>query len=490
MKQSLLLVCLAACGSSPAASSPAAPAATTPPAPAASGVGFDADHISGELDPYVASLGGGGDAYGFSGYVHVVAGDRVLYSRAFGWADRTAHRKATADTSFRVGSVTKQFTAAAIMLLQQEGKLAVTDTIRAHLPDYPAPAGDQITIAQLLTHTAGIPNYTDAPATRETRARPHTVAELLKLFDAKPLEFTPGSRFKYSNSGYIVLGAIIEKVSGTSYAQFLEQRLFAPAGLTRTVVGDADDMDDRAIGYQLGETGTVEAAHPIDMSMPFAAGAVRSTAADLVRWSRVLEAGNLISAASQEAMYTPSKPSVHDDTGYGYGWMIVRGEHTVIEHDGGIDGFLTSYARVPKDGLVVVVWTNVPENNPGAITKAALKVAYGGHVEPMAYHLDAALAARQIGHYRLDAASLAAAKKLLPPALVQSILTIDIRRAGPGLRLAPVGQNAVPLEQREGGTLANDDIHLVVTMDLPAGDGAATGMTLTQGSLRLHYIRE
>lgn len=481
-----LISSLAAC------SGTSRPAAAPPERIASARATLDRDQLGQKIEAYVAAIGEGwGEGYRFNGYIHVATDDGVLYSRGFGLANAETGAPNTADTSFRTGSVTKQFTAAAIMLLEQDGKLSVRDSIRKHVPDYPAPAGDQITIHHLLTHTSGIPNYTTFPELMDSRARAHTVAEMLATFSERPLEFAPGEQFRYSNSGYAVLGAIIEAVSGRTYGEFLRDRLFVPAGLKNTVVGDAADAPDRAIGYQTNDEGVAEPAAPVDMSVPYAAGAVRSTAADLVRWSQALE--KILTPTSLQQMYTPTPPSVKDGSGYGYGWLITTGEETVIHHNGGIDGFLTSYVRVPTRGLVIVVWTNNPAVEVDPIKEAVVLAAFGGTPEPPASTKPAALepafAARVIGVYQLDAASRAAMKGMgAPDETIASIETMTIRAAGTGLELAPVGQPAVPLHVRDQTTLftRSPAVELALTIE---GSAAATGFVLKQGGVELTYVR-
>jgi CubicO group peptidase (beta-lactamase class C family) len=470
----LILVALAACGS---------PSRPTPePAPV-----IDVAHLEAELTAHVESYGRNwGERRKLSGFVLVAQGDRTLYAHAFGYADREQRVAADADTSFRIGSVTKQFTAAAILRLAEQGKLSVTDTIGQHLPDYPA-VGAGVTIHQLLSHTSGIPSYTGFPELMASRDRPRTTAELLATFWERPLEFTPGERFVYSNSGYAVLGAILEQVSGEPYGEHMA-RLFADAGMTRTVYGDAVGLPNRALGYEPGGDGLVPAP-PIDLSVAFAAGGVRSTANDLAAWHRALAGDRILSEESRRVMYTP----VRDD--YAYGWFIddVNG-HRVIGHGGGIDGFLTDYLRIPDLDLVVVTWSNNAGLDPAPIGRAAVTAALGGDLEPVdepaVVAIDAAAAARMTGSYRLDDASREAAAGLgVPPEVIESVLTIDVTFEGERLTIKPVGQPAFPLEASSPTTFLAIEIGVTVEVTLPA-EGPASGLTLTQGALALTYQRQ
>jgi D-alanyl-D-alanine carboxypeptidase len=362
-----LAASLAACGS------PAAP--KSPAEQAVGDLGVDLAGLNSKLPPFIDSVGAGQPSRAFSGYVLVAQHDKPIFSRGYAVSDREKHTPNTADTSFRVGSVTKQFTAAAILRLEQDGKLSVNDPISKHLPEYPA-VGKDVTIHQLLTHTSGIPSYTDDPAIMSRRAQRFTVPQLLALFWDKPLVFAPGSRFAYSNSGYIVLGAIIESASGKPYATYLAETLFLPAGMTRTVVGDAESATDRAEGYQLAGD-KLEPADPIDMSVPYAAGAVRSTANDLVRWHRALEGDQILGAAAKAKLY---KPALND---YAYGWVAKEVEQRpTVRHGGGIDGFSTMYWRVPAADLVVVAWSNVLGVAAEPVGHAAVVAALGGTPKP------------------------------------------------------------------------------------------------------------
>jgi CubicO group peptidase (beta-lactamase class C family) len=468
---------------------PAAPApgpTGTGPAPLPAAAALDAGHLDAQLTPFVQAFGKKlGESRAFSGLVVVAQHDRPVYAHGFGYADRATHAVPDLDTSFRIGSVTKQFTSAAIMLLVQDGKLSVDQPIATYLPDYPA-VGAKITLHQLLTHTSGLPDYTEAPGFMEHRGEPHTVAELLHVFWSQPLRFAPGAKFEYSNSNYIVLGAIIEKVSGMPYADFMAKRVFGPAGLTRTVVGDAEGARDRALGYQPGAGGLV-AADKIDMTVPFAAGAVRSTAADLIRWNRVLAGEALLTAASKQRMYTVEK----DD--YAYGWLIKdAGGHRVIGHNGGIDGFQTVYLRIPDLDAVIVVWCNNSGVHPDPVADAALAVALGGKVQPIEepdlVPLDPAAADRIAGHYQLSPASRAAASKMVPASTLDTLATLDVTHDGDHLTIKPVGQDAVPLDAVSPTRYIQIDLGVSVEAALPQA-GPATGLTIRQGGLSLVFDR-
>ncbi len=477
---SLIVVAgVAACGSP-------APTTTTPHA-AVGDLGVQPANLEAQLTPYIESIGAGwGETSKFNGYVLVAQHDQPIYARAFGLADRVANRAATADTTFRIGSVTKQFTAAAILTLEQAGKLSVNDPVKRHLPEYPGP-GKEVTIHQLLTHTAGLPNYTSFPEIEQRKAEHWTTRALLETFWDQPLDFAPGTKFAYSNSGYAVLGAIIEKASGKSWTAYVKDELFVPAGMTRTAADDAIGAPDRALGYQIKGDALV-AADPIDLSLAFAAGAVRSSASDMVKWHRALSGDAILTAASRTRLYRAEK----DD--YAYGWVNaeVAGHHTVW-HNGGIDGFRAMYWRVPDADLVVVVFANVIDVDTDPVGKAAVEAAFGAKLEPIAAlakgALDPALVARGTGTYELTDPSKTTLKDLgAPQDLIDSILTVEISAVEGGLSSKPNGQDAVTLTPIEGGAFYDRGSRIKLTFDLPAS-GPATGIALEQGDLVLTYTR-
>lgn len=476
--RSLLVCAVVACGGS----------AATPdtPKPRVGDLGVDIQNLTTQLPPFIDSIGAGDPKRGFSGYVLVAQHDQVLWSGAYGLADRAKQQVPTATTSFRIGSVTKQFTATAILKLEQDGKLSVDDKVSKYLPEVPGPAKD-VTIHQLLTHTAGVWSYTSDPAILARKAERFTTRQLLELFWDRPLDFTPGAEFKYSNSGYALLGAIIEKASGTSYGQYLAKELFAPGNLERTVVGDAEGVPDRAEGYSL-EGGDVVPADKIDMSMPYAAGAIRSTAEDLMRWHRVLSGDTILKAPARAKLY---KAALKD---YAYGWVNgkVR-DKAVIWHNGGIDGFNTAYWRVPDADLVVIAWTNVLSSNADKVAKAAVQAALGDKLEPLQPErpgaMDPEVTKALVGNYEITATErerLLAMK--LPEKLIDSVTTIEITAGTGALVVKPNGQGAFEPRPMGDGTFLEADHQIRLRFERTAGN--ATAVTLEQGPLVIRYTRK
>ena len=478
---SLTAIALPACGGAPA--TPSSSAAQRP----VGDLGVDVAGLSAKLPAFIESVSMGDPNRAFSGYVLVTQHDQPIFSQGYGFADRARKLPNTADTSFRVGSVTKQFTAAAILKLEQEGKLSVTDPIGKHLPEYPAP-GKDLTLHQLLTHTSGIPNFTEDPAIMARKAQHYSPAELLALFWNKPLEFPAGTRFHYSNSNYDVLGAIIERVSGKPYATYLADELFVPAGLLRTVVGDAESATDRAEGYQI-DGDKIVLADPVDMSGPYAAGAVRSTASDLARWHRALSGDSILDATSRAKLI---KPALAD---YAYGWVVRTVEkRSVLWHNGGIDGFTTSYWRLPEADLVVVVWSNVVNVDADPIGRAALEAALGGSPRPLQKvelsTLDPAVVARVTGDYVLtDKSKAVLLEEKVPPAMIETIASIAISATEKGIASKPVGQSSVELLPTKDGSFFAFGPQIRLRFELPA-TGNATGVTLEQGPMTIVYLRK
>lgn len=311
----------------------------------------------------------------FMGAVLVAQGDRVVLDKGYGSANLEWRIDASPSTRFRLGSVTKQFTAAAVLLLEERGRLALTDPIRKHLPDVPD-AWAPITIQHLLGHTAGLPNYTALPDYAATSRSPVSAEALVSRFRDQPLEFTPGSTFRYSNSGYAVLGLLIEKVSGLSYADFVKAHIFDPLGMTDSGYDrHAPVIERRASGYAPSAAGLVNAPY-LDMSVPHAAGGLYSTTHDLLTWQRALYSGRLVSKASVAKMVTPGAGD------YGLGVMVPTTAHRrVYRHGGNINGFASMLAYYPDTDTSVVVLSNVAGPSAGPIAADLGAVVHGDRVQ-------------------------------------------------------------------------------------------------------------
>jgi CubicO group peptidase (beta-lactamase class C family) len=337
----------------------------------------------------------------FMGSVLVARGDQVLFSKGYGSANLEWGIPDTPATKFRLGSITKQFTAASILLLEERGKLKVEDPVKKYLPDAPA-AWDKMTIFNVLTHTAGIPNFTSFPEYPKLEPFAITPEKLVALFRDKPLEFAPGEKWNYSNSGYVLLGYLIEKLSGESYEKFVQENIFTPLGMKDSGYdSNSAVIGRRAAGYAPGPNGPVNAGF-VHMSIPFAAGALYSTTEDLLKWEQGLFGGKLLSAASLQKMTTPFK----SDYAFGLQVHTVNG-HKVIDHNGGIEGFNTMLAYYPEDKLTVVALANLAPSAPGPIVSQLAILAQGGTVtlqtERKEITVDPAVLARYVGVYRMAA---------------------------------------------------------------------------------------
>jgi CubicO group peptidase (beta-lactamase class C family) len=341
----------------------------------------------------------------FSGAVLVSKGGKTLFASGYGFANAEHQVPNTTRTKFRLGSITKQFTAMAILILQERGKLKVEDPVGKFIDDAPK-AWDSVTIHHLMTHTGGIPSYTDDPAYIKKMMMPETVKSMISRFRDKPLEFRPGEKFHYSNSGYFLLGAIIEKVSGKSYETFLKEAIFDPLGMKDTGYDHpATVLPGRASGYTLRKDGPVNAEY-LDMSQPYAAGSLYSTVEDLARWDRALADGKLISGELYAKMYTPLKNN------YAYGWMVATTKgRKEIHHGGGINGFATEILRYPEQQVCVVVLSNVLPVNPGRVAHDLAAITFEEpHEQPRAHkvaEVNPRVYDAYVGRYELEPSVIA-----------------------------------------------------------------------------------
>jgi CubicO group peptidase (beta-lactamase class C family) len=295
------------------------------------------------------------------GVALVARGSKILINKGYGAANLEWDIPNTPETKFRIASLTKQFTAASILLLEERGKLDTKDPVRKLLPDAPA-SWDKVTIFHLLTHTSGIPTFDDFPDYENIRTLAVTPAQLVARFRDKPLDFEPGARYKYSNSGYALLSYLIEKVTGDRYEKFVRENLLNPLNMRDSGYDfTLAVLPRRASGYLRGRNG-IESAGLIDMSNLQGAGGLYSTAPDLLKWSLALFGGHILKAASLEKMTTPFLNN------YAMGLRVeVNDGHKVIRHDGVVVGFKTEFAYYPEDELTVIVLSNLVNANPTQI---------------------------------------------------------------------------------------------------------------------------
>ena len=268
--------------------------------------------------------------------IMIVRGSDTLLASGYGVRDIETRQPVTTSTVFQVGSITKEFTAALALQLVTEGRIRLNDSVRALLPDYEGP-GSSVTMHQLLSHTSGIPNFTELPDFRARASLVKSPLDVQHLFENAPLAFAPGTRWAYSNSGYIMLGRIIERASASAWQQQIATRITRPLGLTGTRVCSAQEPPD-ARGYDR-EDDKLERTAPVDPGLPYAAGALCSTANDLTRWVRALASGRVVSVESYRNMTTPASVTGSRPASYGYGLELSElGGHHRVGHGGAIGG--------------------------------------------------------------------------------------------------------------------------------------------------------
>jgi len=315
--------------------------------------------------------------------VIVVKDGKTLLRKGYGMADMELGVKVEPDMVFRLGSITKQFTAAAILILAEQGKLSLSDELTKFFPEYPT-KGQKITVEHLLTHTSGIKSYTSLPTWLPLWRKDMTVAELIDLFRNEPMDFAPGEQWAYNNSGYILLGAIIEKLSGQTYEQFVRKHIFEPLGMKHSFYGSARRLIPRRVpGYTKNREGAIENAEYISMTQPYAAGSLLSNIDDLALWDAALYGDGLLKKASVERAFTPFVLKDGTSTGYGLGWAKWDYEgRPVVEHGGGIHGFSTSAIRMPEDRVFVAILTNRDFQTSDEVALRVAALAAGRPIRP------------------------------------------------------------------------------------------------------------
>ncbi|CAN5732746.1 hypothetical protein BH20ACI3_BH20ACI3_22870 [soil metagenome] len=418
-----------------------------------------ADQITAKVDEYMKAVI---RVDGFSGTILVARNGQPIVNKGYGLANIELNVPNTPETVFRLGSVTKQFTAMAIMMLRDRGKLSVSDPICKYLSDCPE-AWQPITIKHLLTHTAGVPNYTSFPDFARTTVQPTTTAEMVARLKKEPVEFAPGEKFSYSNSGYFLLGAIIEKASGTPYAGFLQENIFIPLGMKQTGYDDPlRIIKNRAAGYQR-QGGEVINASYMDMTVPYAAGALYSTTGDLLRWDQALYTEKLVSQKALDEIFTPFKSN------YGYGWSIGKQiDHKSIAHGGGIYGFATEIARFPDDHVSIIVLSNIQAAPSGMIAGNLAAIVFNAAYELPKERKEVAIDPKILEKY-------AGEYKLIQPNIIISVTLENGKLLG---QLA--GQPKFPLSPESETKFFSKDVNAQITFVKDA-KGEVTGLTLSQG---------
>jgi D-alanyl-D-alanine carboxypeptidase len=446
---------------------PATLRAQTLPSPAAVARIADslgADFVASQRAPSVA--------------VAIVRGRDTITIKAWGMADLENEVPATARSVYRIGSVTKQFTAAAVMQLAEQGKLRLDDSIAAHLNGLPR-SWRRVTIRQLLNHTSGIPSYTDiGDRWRRRWSEEMTPESLLALTTADSMWFEPGARWRYDNTGYVLLGMLIEKLSGRAWGTDLIERFARPLGLTDTRSCQAEPIIPRRVrGYENEGKGWINTPY-LAMSQPYAAGAMCSTVGDLARWNRALHSGKVVSAASYALMTTPEGAAAKNSFPYGFGLgRDTLGGQTVIVHGGGIHGFIAGNVWVPGADLSVTVLTNSGGAPVDELLKQLVRAALGVPLaqRPVVVALSGADRSRYVGVYALE----------LPNGTRDFTVTI----AGDQLTGQLAGQQAVPMlpfGNHVFGVGFDPNLRLVFTIE----GAKASRVTLHQGGGTFQGLRK
>ena len=300
---------------------------------------------------------------------------KVVYNKAFGSANLELDVPMKTDHIFRIGSITKQFTAIAILQLMEQGKLNLHDPITKFITDYPD-QGHTITIEHLLTHTSGIKSYTSMPDYGTIMSKDMTPIEMIEYFKNETMEFAPGTAFRYNNSGYFLLGYIIEKITGKTYPEYLEENIFRPLGMTNSIYGDDRIIiKNRAGAYTMGDNG-FEHASPVSMTQPYSAGSILSSVEDLFKWQQAVISYKLVKKETLDKAFSRYQLTNGKEADYGYGWFLgYVQESPTIEHGGGIPGFSTMAIYLPEEEVFVAVFVNCDCISPKDITARMAAIA-------------------------------------------------------------------------------------------------------------------
>jgi len=318
------------------------------------------------------------DSGQFNGSVLVAESGKVIFKKGFGPANIEWNIPNKPDTKFRLGSITKQFTSMLILQLVEHGKIDLQGKLSDYLPYYRKDTGSQVTIHHLLTHSSGIPSYTGISNFYDISRDPYPVEEFVKKYCSGDFQFEPGSKYAYNNSGYFLLGAIIEKITGKTYEEVVSENIFLPLGMENSGYDrHGPIIPNRASGYSNSYEGYTNAPY-LDMSLPYAAGSLYSTVEDLYLWDQALYTEKLLSAKMKELIFTPYIAN------YGYGWGIrqkslpdSKAKLTSISHGGGINGFSTWIERLVDEKHLIVLLNNTPGANLGQMSDSIIRILYG-----------------------------------------------------------------------------------------------------------------
>lgn len=401
----------------------------------------------------------------FSGTVLVAAKGKPVFSEGFGFANRELNVKAGPDTVYRIASITKQFTAVAILQLQEQGKLSVDDLVSKYYDKAP-PAWSRITIKHLLTHRSGIPSYTDQPSFLTDMRVEKTPEQLVAVTRDMPLQFEPGAQYRYDNSGYILLGWIIEKVSGEKYADYVQKHILDPLGMKRSGYDmPANIIPGRAAGYQVQGDAWINAPY-LAMTQLYATGSLYSTTGDLLIWVEGLYADKIMSKASREAMMTDH------GNGFGFGSIVwARDSHKYSGHSGNINGFASALTRYVDDKVTIIVLSNLQSGVSDQLSVELFRLYFGIPDPPPPVPLKEVVVKTEV----LD--RYAGVYEFGPSE------TVTFFRFGDKI-YTKVGRNNVPLT-----ATSETEFHYQpsnIKFVFPPGEGPAPGFTLVDGETETH----
>jgi D-alanyl-D-alanine carboxypeptidase len=408
--------------------------------------------------------------------IALVRGRDTITMRAWGKTDLEQDVAATLRSVYRIGSVTKQFTSAAVMQLVEQGKVKLDDSIATYLPALPV-AWRVVTVRQLLNHTSGIPSYTGiGPAWQRRWGEEMNPDTLVALTANMPMWFAPGAKWQYDNSGYVVLGMLIEKITGRSWGTDISERFLKPLGLNDTYnCVAAPIVPRRARGYEADGNGWMNTPY-LAMSQPYSAGAMCSTVGDLAKWNRALNTGRVVSAASYALMTTPEGAAVQSKYGFGLALDTIAGRRMIV-HGGGINGFITGNAWVPAAELSITVLANSGAAPSDKLLKQLARAALGAPLArpPKVLPLAATDRPRYVGVYAL--------------AFPNGPRDLTVAEQGDHLAAQLAGQGAVPLlylGQDTFGVGFDWELRFIFTLD----GARATKLTLLQGGERTEGLRK
>jgi CubicO group peptidase (beta-lactamase class C family) len=314
------------------------------------------------------------DKNGPGGVFMVAKNGKTIYQKAFGKANLELDVNLTTESVFQIGSMTKQFTAIAVLMLEEQGKLNVQNTVSKYIPDYPA--GDKITIHHLLTHTSGIKDFTKMKSIRDIAQKEMTPKMMVDFFKNEPVDFAPGEKFDYNNSGYVLLGYLIELVSGGTYEDFIKENIFKKAGMNQSnYATDRQIINKRAYGYHKKEYGYVNKSI-INFSVPFSSGSLMSSANDMLKWQNALNQNVLLKPENTQKAFSKYKLNSGETFTYGYGWHIKELNGTPVrEHGGSIFGFKSMGVYIPSEDIYVLGLSNCDCNSPTQVTRDIAAIA-------------------------------------------------------------------------------------------------------------------